>query len=150
MLVWANSSIITNCTAGAQGTLMSSVASAAQTPAIAPDAIEVESSGGASIPGQEGQTASVLDGQVGADVTAVTLVLDDGTSIQTTVANGWFAAWWPGSHGVRSAEITTASGITTHQLNMSVWPQLVEGASSPTGGNGASTSGAPSGTTPKN
>ena len=36
-------------------------------------------------------------GRVGTDVTGVTLVLGDGTSVQATVTNGWYAAWWPGN-----------------------------------------------------
>ena len=59
----------------------------------------------------------VLVGQVGAGVTAATLVLDDGSSVETTITNGWFAAWWPGGQGVRSATITTTSGTTTEPLN---------------------------------
>jgi hypothetical protein len=88
---------------------------------VAPDAIEPEA-GSARIRRGE-PDFSILTGQVGAEVTGVTLVLDDGSSIETTVANGWFAAWWPGSPGVRSAAITTASGTTTQRLNTPALPQ---------------------------
>lgn len=56
------------------------------------------------------------DGRVGAHVTAVTLVLTDGSRIQATVANGWFAAWWPGEQVASTAEVTTTTGTATQQL----------------------------------
>lgn len=59
---------------------------------------------------------SFNDGRVGAHVTAVTLVLADGSRVQATVANGWFAAWWPGGQAAQTAEITTAAGAATQQL----------------------------------
>lgn len=90
---------------------------------VAPDAIEPRA-GSATIRRQGPRPRfNTLTGQAGADVTRVTLVLDDGSSVETTVAHGWFAAWWPGSQGVRSATITTASGTTTQQLNTPATPQ---------------------------
>jgi len=65
----------------------------------------------------DGQGFGYLDGQVGPAVTAVTLVLDDGSSVQATTGNGWFGAWWPGNEGMQSAQITTATGTTTQPLN---------------------------------
>jgi hypothetical protein len=65
----------------------------------------------------DGQGFGYLDGQVGPAVTAVTLVLDDGSSVQATTSNGWFGAWWPGNEGAQSAQITTATGTTTQPLN---------------------------------
>jgi RNA polymerase sigma-70 factor (ECF subfamily) len=59
---------------------------------------------------------SFNDGRVGAHVTAVTLVLTDGSRVQATVANGWFAAWWPGGQAAQTAEITTTAGTATQQL----------------------------------
>jgi hypothetical protein len=56
------------------------------------------------------------DGRVGPDVTAVTLVLDDQTRVRATVANGWFAAWWPGRRAARGAEIMTTTGTSTQRL----------------------------------
>jgi hypothetical protein len=55
----------------------------------------------------------VAIGQTGSGVTGVTLVLGDGTSVTTTVANGFFAAWWPGNATVSSASVTTAQGTST-------------------------------------
>ena len=53
----------------------------------------------------------------------MTLVLNDGTRIETTVAHGWFAAWWPGGVAVRSAAITTSSGTTKQPLNTPAVPE---------------------------
>ena len=59
-----------------------------------------------------GQAYSFADGHAGSGVSAVTLVLDDATKVQATVSNGWFVAWWPGAQQVKSAQITTPSGVT--------------------------------------
>lgn len=69
--------------------------------------------------------ASFVDGQVGEDVTAVTLELEDGRSIQATVAGGWFAAWWPGNARVKAAKITTPNGTSTQppRRSMTVPPE---------------------------
>jgi hypothetical protein len=61
---------------------------------------------------RDGAAYSLAEGRTGSDVTGVTLTLDDGTSVQATVGNGWFIAWWPGSHDVKSAQLTTPSGVT--------------------------------------
>lgn len=87
--------------------------------AVAPGAIRWRSAGsGAEL---EGHSYSEVTGEVGAGVTAATLVLGDGTKVRTTIANGWFAAWWPGTEGATAAEVTTASGTTTEPL-----PQLAD------------------------
>jgi hypothetical protein len=65
-----------------------------------------------------GAAYSWADGRAGDGVSAVKLVLDDGSSVQATVANGWFVAWWPGPHGVRSADITTTAGTTTQTFDL--------------------------------
>lgn len=57
-------------------------------------------------------------GRVGEGVRGLALALDDGTTVRATVANGWFAAWWPGKEGIRSEEITTASGVVTQKVNL--------------------------------
>ncbi len=61
-------------------------------------------------------------GRTGSGVSAVTLVLDDGTQVQATVANGWFIAWWPGSHVLRSADLTTPSGSSTQKFDLPAQP----------------------------
>ncbi len=65
-----------------------------------------------------GGAYSWADGRTGDGVSAITLALDDGTSVQATVANGWFVAWWPGAQSVKSAEITTPSGTTTQTFDL--------------------------------
>lgn len=59
---------------------------------------------------------SFVEGRAGAGVTAATLILADGSQVQTTIQNGWMVAWWPGSAAVTSARVTTASGTTTEQF----------------------------------
>jgi len=61
---------------------------------------------------------TLVDGRVAAGVTGVTLVLDDGQDVVTTVADGWFVAWWPDGAGATSAQLTSASGTTAESL---VW-----------------------------
>jgi hypothetical protein len=59
---------------------------------------------------------SLVDGRVASGVTAVTLVLDNGQDVVTTVADGWLIAWWPGDNAATSARVTKASGTTTETL----------------------------------
>ncbi len=60
---------------------------------------------------------SFIEGHAGAGVTAATLILSDGSQVQTTLQNGWLVAWWPGSAQVTSAQVTTASGTTTQHFD---------------------------------
>jgi hypothetical protein len=115
------------CIAGSQGTLMSGIFSPSAA-SVAPNAIVLVASGNTVIAANGDQsaaqlrsdndTASVVVCEVGANVTGVTLTLDDGTTITTTVNNGWLAGWWPGSDPVQSAEVTTASGTSTQRLTV--------------------------------
>jgi hypothetical protein len=41
------------------------------------------------------------------------LTLQDGSEVTATVRNGWAVAWWPGSHQMRSARLTTSAGVQT-------------------------------------
>lgn len=68
---------------------------------------------------RDGQAYSFADGHTGAGVNGVTLVLDNGTKVQATAANGWFVAWWPSAHEVRSADITTPAGVNTQTFDVS-------------------------------
>ncbi len=61
----------------------------------------------------EGNALTVVDGRVGTGVTAVTIERSDGSSVQATVTNGWYLAWWPGTVTATNAEVTTASGTST-------------------------------------
>jgi hypothetical protein len=80
-----------------------------------------------------GNGFSFADGRTGAGVSGVTLTLDDGTNVQATVGGGWFVAWWPSGHQIKSAELTTPTGTVTQTFNLS--PEI------PCGGNRACTSG---------
>ena len=51
--------------------------------------------------------------RAGRGVSAATVALEDGTEVTATVQNGWAVAWWPGSHQVTGAQLTTASGTQT-------------------------------------
>ena len=63
-----------------------------------------------------GHDYTFVEGHAGAGVTAATLVLGDGSHVQTTIQNGWLVAWWPGAAHLASAQVTTASGTTTQPL----------------------------------
>jgi hypothetical protein len=114
------------------------------TPTIAPRTIKPED-GMFSWSLQSGTATRFITGQAGPDVIAVTLVLDDGSSVEATIENGWFAAWWPSLQGVQSAELTTTTGAATQPLNLPTLqppptpaqsPQ--QGATAATGSSGAS------------
>jgi hypothetical protein len=66
---------------------------------------------------RDGRQLSFAEGHAASDVTATTLVLDDGTRVRASTANGWFVAWWPGGHDVRSAAVTTQRGTATQTFH---------------------------------
>lgn len=90
-----------------------------------------------------GDGYSFADGRTGAGVSGVTLTLDDGTNVQATVGDGWFVAWWPGGHQIKSAALTTPTGTTTQTFNLSPEipcgsaPQCASSGSDVGGGKGA-------------
>jgi hypothetical protein len=57
-------------------------------------------------------------GRTGTGVSAVTLVLDDGTKVQASTSNGWFVAWWPSTAQLKAAQLTTATGVSTQTFNL--------------------------------
>jgi hypothetical protein len=63
-----------------------------------------------------GHAYTFVEGHAGAGVTAATLILSDGSHVQTTLQNGWLVAWWPGAAQFTSAQVTTASGTTMQPL----------------------------------
>jgi hypothetical protein len=69
--------------------------------------------GGLSTNWNSSSNDDVAVGQAGSGVTDVTLILNDGTSVTTTVANGYFAAWWPGDSATASADVSTTQGTST-------------------------------------
>jgi hypothetical protein len=92
-----------------------------------------------------GQPYALAEGRAGAGVTAVTLLLSDGTRVIATTSHGWFAAWWPGSKDATAAEITTAGHATTTQAITQ--PPAVAPPSTATGPSGASCTAGPGGVT---
>ena len=69
-------------------------------------------------------------GRAGSDVSAVTFAFADGETVQATIQNGWYFAWWPyGGPGDEptSARVATSSGVTTSPLP---GPQCTRQASS--------------------
>lgn len=72
---------------------------------------------------------TLVDGRVASGVTAVTLVLDNGQDVVTTVADGWLLAWWPSDAAATSSQVTTASGTSSEALQSS--PKGGKGPASP-------------------
>lgn len=99
--------------------------------ALAPDTVRTVLKGGQTT--TSGAEYGLDVGRVGRDVTAVKLVLEDGSRVQATTANGWFAAWWPGGKEPETAEITTTSGTVTEELKPS------QGYETPTSSAGSGT-----------
>jgi hypothetical protein len=66
-----------------------------------------------------GQPFTFAEGRTGAGVREVTLTLDDGSRVQATVGGGWFVAWWPAVHQIKSAQLTTSTGTITQTFNLS-------------------------------
>ena len=58
----------------------------------------------------------MVDGPIGAGVTGVTITRSDGSSVQSTVKNGWYLAWWPGTEHAVTAQVATASGTSTQSF----------------------------------
>jgi len=94
---------------------------------------------------------TLVEGRVASGVTGVTLVLDDGQHVVTTVADGWLVAWWPGDGGATSAQVTNSSGLSTEPLQSSTKtppsgpPSPMPGACASAAGNVANASETPSG-----
>jgi hypothetical protein len=69
-----------------------------------------------------GSAYTDIVGQVGSTVTGVTLDLQDGSQVQATTTNGWFAAWWPGQQSATTAQALTPTGTVTSQISVSPHP----------------------------
>ena len=107
--IYANATTSNVCLSG-NGVSMSS-SSTSQAPAsVAPG--QIESNGGGTRDA-DGNALTLVDGRTGADVTAVTIDRSDGSSVQATVANGWYLAWWPGTVAAADAKVATTSGTST-------------------------------------
>jgi hypothetical protein len=63
-----------------------------------------------------GDGFTVLDGRVGAGVTAVAVERASRIPITATVSGGWYLAWWPESAHATAVQITSTSGMHTAEL----------------------------------
>jgi hypothetical protein len=66
-----------------------------------------------------GRAYTFVIARAGDGVSGANLTLEDGSDVTATVRNGWAVAWWPGSHQVSSAQLTTASGTQTQTFPLS-------------------------------
>jgi hypothetical protein len=64
----------------------------------------------------DGHALTMVDGPIGAGVTGVTVTRSDGSSVQATVKNGWYLAWWPGTKRAVTARVASASGTHTQSF----------------------------------
>ena len=107
--IYGDSTTSDVCLSG-NGVSMSSSSTSVTPTSVAAGQIQLD--GGGTRDGA-GNTLTLVDGRTGAGVTAVTIERSDGSSVQATVAKGWYLAWWPGTVAAKNAEVTTASGIRT-------------------------------------
>jgi hypothetical protein len=89
-----------------------------------PDQLGDPSGGGGSAPGfraSDGSTSSNQEedvhGLAGSDVSAVTFAFADGSTVQATVQNGWYFAWWPSDSWPTTVQVTTGSGTRTSPMS---------------------------------
>jgi hypothetical protein len=64
----------------------------------------------------DGHALTMVDGPIGAGVTSVTITRGDGSSVQATVKNGWYLAWWPGTQRAVTAQVASESGTSTRSF----------------------------------
>jgi len=115
----ADASATASCITGPEFTSASEARSGGPQPSVAANGISVSWSAHTA---RAGQAYSFLEGRAGAGVTAVTLNLADGSTVQTTTDNGWFVAWWPGSTNASGATVSTAQGTSTTPLPAAAVP----------------------------
>ena len=107
--IYADSTTSDLCLSG-NGVSMSSSSTSVAPVSVAAGQIELDGGGTRDA---AGNALTLVDGRTGAGVTAVTIERRDGSSVQATVANGWYLAWWPGTVAATNAQVTTASGTST-------------------------------------
>jgi hypothetical protein len=107
--IYADSTARDVCLSG-NGVSMSSSSSSVAPISVAAGHIELDGGGTRD---SAGNALTLVDGRTGAGVTAVMIERSDGSSVQATVTNGWYVAWWPGTVAATNAEVTTASGTST-------------------------------------
>ncbi|HTW12293.1 MAG TPA: hypothetical protein VME01_06100 [Solirubrobacteraceae bacterium] len=60
-------------------------------------------------------------GQAGSDVSAVTFTFAGGKTVDASVQNGWYFAWWPWTTDPSSVTVTTSTGVVTSPMK-NTWP----------------------------
>ncbi len=80
---------------------------------VAAGAIELNGAGQSD---SDGHALTMVDGPIGAGVTGVSITRSDGSSIQATVKNGWYLAWWPGTQRAVTAQVASASGTSAQSF----------------------------------
>jgi hypothetical protein len=85
-----------------------------------PDQLGNPSGGGGSAPGFPGSSGQEEDvqGLAGSDVSAVTFEFAHGSTVEATVQNGWYFAWWPGDSWPSSVRVATSTGILTSPMSV--------------------------------
>ena len=71
----------------------------------------------------DGHALTIVDGTIGAGVTGVTITRSDGSSVQATVKNGWYLAWWPGTQ--RAVQSAPAPWFPPTSLSHRCWPPAI-------------------------
>lgn len=107
--IYANSTTTDVCLTG-NGVSLSARSRSAAPSSVAAGQIQP---GGLGTRDTADDSLTLVDGRIGSGVTGVTVERTDGSSVQATVENGWYLAWWPGTVGPTKAEVTTASGTNT-------------------------------------
>jgi hypothetical protein len=80
--------------------------------------------GAPGFPGTDGTTTTPggyedVHGLAGSDVSAVRFDFADGSTVNATVQNGWYFAWWPGDSWPTSVRVTTSStGTLTSPMSV--------------------------------
>jgi hypothetical protein len=54
---------------------------------------------------------TVLHGRTADDVARVEVVTDSGVVVESTVADGWFVAWWPGIDAIKTIRAYGDDGL---------------------------------------
>ena len=72
--------------------------------------------GSANSPASRGEED--VQGLAGSDVSAMTFDFADGSTVDATVQNGWYFAWWPGDSWPTSVQVTTSSATLTSTMSV--------------------------------
>jgi hypothetical protein len=118
-LVFADADANASCISGPGFTSVSEARSLGPVPAVPADGITVTWEAHTA---RAGQAYSFLEGHTGTGVSAVTLHLADGSTVQASTQNGWFVAWWPGATSATSSTVTTVAGPVSAPLPAAMIP----------------------------